>query len=346
MTSSSHPTPQAEDREALIPDGVETDQLVFVNGELREDLSSSDLPDGMLRQTTPDGEKNGSCGILIDVPDGYHLARPLHLVHHVLPGECPLQVYPRILVRAGAGSSLCIIESHGGPCDATYIATAQSRFFVGQGARVEHVRVQRDGNQAERQSTLSAEVEENGDFRSHTLTLSGSSVKNDASLSLLGPKAHGEINGLYILSGNSRTENLTHIAHRVPDCSSQQVFKGVLDERSQGLFQGRIYVAQDAQRTLAEQHSDAMLLANTARSQAVPELEIYADDVKCAHGATVGTLNEESLFYLRSRGLSKDLARRILIHAFAASLFSRIRTTQMIEPLDRLLTRSLAGEGR
>jgi Fe-S cluster assembly protein SufD len=329
--------------ETLIPAGVQADQIVFVNGRLREDLSASTIPEGLLSCTTLDGEAEGQNAVLIELPENCQLERPVHLVHYILADDCPLQVYPRLLVRAAAGSRMTLIESHGGRAGSNYIASSQSRFYVAEDAVVEHIRVQHDCASAKRSTLLEAEVLAGGGFRSHTLTLGGQLVSNDAKLSLLGEGGHGEINGLYILNEKSKTRNLTHISHAVPNCTSQQVFKGVLDGEAQGHFQGRIFVAKDAQNTDAEQHSDAMLLSERARSQALPELEIYADDVKCAHGATVGTLDEEALFYLRSRGLDKDLARRLLIHAFAVGFLSRVRTPQMVAPLDRLITRILSG---
>jgi Fe-S cluster assembly protein SufD len=367
--------PVAAQLDALIPTGVAGDTLVFVNGRLRPDLSAvGDLPAGVVlgslqalrRSATAAGEANGAmlaaldaaeaagdgvfgalnaalagegCGLYL--PAGLRLERPVQVIQLSI-GKAPLLVQPRLLVIAEEGSRATVFEAQGALDAGRSFCNSIAEFHLGAGAQVEHIRVQRDDADGRRVSGLDARIGAEADFRSHTLTTGGALVRNESRLRLEGAGARGEINGLYLLDGQSHVDNHTRVEHLVPDGSSRQVFKGVLDGRSRGVFTGRIYVAQDAQRTDAEQSANSLLLSDEARGWTRPQLEIYADDVKCTHGATVGSLSADSLFYLRARGLPASLARRLLIHAFASELLARVRTAPLIAPLDRLITRTLA----
>lgn len=369
------PSPVAAQLDALVPSGVDAHTLIFVNGLLRDDLSRvGDLPPGsglgslkgMARAAAEgvDGaramletldrlaaENDGpfhalssalageGCGLYL--PDGAVLERPVQVIHLLL-GDQALLVQPRMLVMAGRGSRATVFESHGGREGSRTFCNSVAEFHLDEDAAVEHVRVQRDGPSGRRVCGLTARLAAGAEFRSHTFTLGGELVRNETRVKLEGPGARGEVNGLYLLKGESHVDNHTLIEHLSPDCTSGQVFKGVLDERSRGVFTGRILVAQDAQRTDAEQSSDSLLLSDKARGWTRPQLEIHADDVKCSHGATVGSLDEDSLFYLRARGIPGDLAKRLLIHAFASGLLGRVRTAPLLAPLDRLITRTLA----
>jgi Fe-S cluster assembly protein SufD len=276
------------------------------------------------------------------VPDGAKLERPLLVISLVLPGTQALLSQPRLLVVTGRESQASVMEAHGGFGNTPYFCNAVSEFHIGAGATFEHLRVQRDSPIGRRVSGAFMRLQAGARFRSHTFTTGGRSVRNEYGLELAGPKAWGEVNGLTLLRGESQVDSHTHIHHLVPDCESHQTFRTILSERSRGVFTGRIQVAQDAQRTDAVQSCSALLLSDSARAVARPQLEILADDVKCTHGATVGSLDPNSLFYLRSRGIPKNLARRLLIHAFCSDLLGRVRTSEMVNPLDRLVTRTLA----
>jgi len=362
--------------ERLMPTGVEADTLVFVDGRPRPELwRIGELPDGVglgslrgMARAAAEGvagarEMLAALGSLADagsgafaalnsalagdgcglyLPAGVELARPVQVIQ-LQTGVEALLVQPRLLVVAGRGSAATVFEGHGGPGGAGALCNAVGEFRLAEEARIEHVRVQRDGDGARRVHGVEARLAAGAALRSHTFTVGGGRVRNESRLRLEGPGAEAEINGLTLLRGASHVDNHTLVEHVAPDCRSRQAFKSVLDGPSRAVFTGRILVAQDAQRTDAEQASSALLLGDEARSWARPQLEIHADDVKCTHGATVGSLDADSLFYLRARGIPADLARRLLIHAFASGLLARVRRGELLAPLDRLITRTLAG---
>lgn len=360
----------------LVPEGVDAYRIVFENGRMRNDLCRLEgLPEQVgigslagMRRVAAEGHAEAAAmlerldklagsgtralsalnaglagdGIGIWLPDEMELDKPLLVVCVVSGAEQALLIQPRLLVVAGRNSSLTLVDSHGGPDAADYFSNAICEFFLDEGARVEHVRVQRDSRQARCVTGLFARVGAGADFRSHGFTFGGSQVRNESRVELVGPGAHGEINGLVLLASGEHVDNHTWFEHAEPDCTSRQLFKSVLDGDSTSIFSGRIHVHRKGQRTDAVQSGDAMLLSDRARSVARPQLEIYADDVKCTHGSTVGNLDETAMFYMRSRGIPADLARRILMHAFAAGLLSRLIDQDLARPLDRLITRTLA----
>ena len=182
-------------------------------------------------------------------------------------------------------------------------------------------------------------------FSSHAVTLGGAIVRNDVQATLDGEGVECTLNGLYLANGRRLIDNHTTIHHAKPHCSSHELYKGILDDRAHAVFNGKIIVAIDAQKTDAKQTNKALLLSEDAQINTKPELEIFADDVKCTHGATVGQLDEDALFYLRARGLAEHQARSVLIHAFASDLLNRIAVEPIRTQLDALLLRQLPGAG-
>ncbi len=365
-----------EELKPLIPEGVEACRLVFVNGNFRADLSiCSGLPEGLVMgslkllaervasgdtqasrlfsemdQLADAGNRSWSAlngalagdGLGLLIPEGLRLERPIHVLHMVDAASAPLLVQPRLLVLAGADSHVTLVESHGGPDGTSYFANAVSEFQLAEGAFVEHVNIQRDSSHARRVTGLFARLASRAEFRSHSFTCGGQQIRNEVRVELAGENSLGEINGLSLISGSEHVDNHTWIEHRVADCKSRQMFKSLLGGESTSIFTGRIHVDQQAQRTDAVQAGDALLLSDRARSVARPQLEIYADDVRCTHGSTVGSLDETGMFYMRSRGIPQNLARRILMHAFASDLLGRLACHELAAPLDRLITRTLA----
>ena len=370
------PLPDEHQLRALTPEGVTLDRLVVVNGRPVPSLCQiGPLPDGVgigslsaMRQAAREG--NSSAARLLEhldllsqsrqrafsainsalaedaaalwVPEGVQLPRPLLVLSLVLPQAGPLLSQPRLLAVLGQHSQATVLEAHGGFGDKAYLCNAVSEFHVQAHARLEHVRVQRDSVAGRRVSGAFFQVMAGAQARTHTYTLGGRTVRNEIRMELVEPGASGEINGLGLLKGETHLDNHTHVAHLAPDCQSHQGFRTILAERSQGIFTGRIQVAKDAQHTDAVQQCASMVLSPEARAVARPQLEILADDVKCTHGSTVGSMDANSLFYLRSRGIPGDLARRILIHAFCSAQLGRVRASEMVNPLDRLITRTLA----
>jgi Fe-S cluster assembly protein SufD len=185
------------------------------------------------------------------------------------------------------------------------------------------------------------EVNAKGLFSIDTTTLEGGLIRNDLSVSLAGPEAHAELNGMYLLDGSTHCDNHTYIGHDTPDCTSDELYKGIISGKGTGVFNGKVYVRQDAQRTRAYQSNANILQGDDAKVYTKPELEIYADDVKCSHGCTIGRLDEKGLFYLRSRGVSEAEARRMLSHAFMTDVLERITNEDWRKHLEGLINAKL-----
>ncbi|HQZ43834.1 MAG TPA: SufD family Fe-S cluster assembly protein, partial [Flavobacteriales bacterium] len=175
-----------------------------------------------------------------------------------------------------------------------------------------------------------------------TTALEGSLVRNEVHVALAGPNAHVELNGVYILNGTTHCDNHTYIGHDVPDCTSDELYKGLIAEKGTGVFNGKVYVKQDAQRTRAYQSNANILQGDDAKVYTKPELEIYADDVKCSHGCTIGRFDEQGLFYLRSRGVSEPEAKKMMAHAFIFDVLERISNKDWREHLAGVIDAKLA----
>jgi Fe-S cluster assembly protein SufD len=260
-----------------------------------------------------------STGCLLRVTAGVQCPQPIALVFlHDAAGE-PGSLQCRTRIEVQAGAALSLVECHlGHNPGATAVLTMD--LSLGEGARADLLRVQDVEGETLRVSHLFADLQTSAHLRTTTVCLQGDRVRNESRVSLQGPAADAVLGGLGLLEGDRHLDSHTWLDHAVPDCTSRQLFKHVLDDCSRAVFTGHILVRQDAQRTDAVQNSASLLLADEARANTRPQLEIYADDVKCTHGATVGHLEEEGLFYLRSRGIDSDTARRMLVRAFAQAV--------------------------
>jgi Fe-S cluster assembly protein SufD len=197
--------------------------------------------------------------------------------------------------------------------------------------------VQRESLSAFHISTTHVHLERTAVFAQQNFTFGGALVRNDVNARLDAEGIECTLNGLYMADGERVVDSHTAIDHAKPNCASHEIYKGMLDGRARGVFNGKIFVRQDAQKTDAKQTNQVLLLSDDATANTKPQLEIYADDVKCTHGATIGQLNPESIFYLRSRGIGPETARRMLIHAFAGEIIERVRCEPAREALDRLV---------
>lgn len=207
---------------------------------------------------------------------------------------------------------------------ATTLVNAVRESFVGEGANLTIHLLLNEANGPAHIGLDAVTIGSKGRFSIDTTTLNGSLVRNEVSVALAGLEAHVELNGVYVLNGTTHCDNHTYIGHDVPDCTSDELYKGIIAGKGTGVFNGKVYVKQDAQRTRAYQSNANILQGDDARVFTKPELEIYADDVKCSHGCTIGRLDEKGLFYLRSRGVSEAEARRMLSHAFMTDVLDRI----------------------
>jgi Fe-S cluster assembly protein SufD len=268
-------------------------------------------------------------GAFLELAPGAIVPEPIHLLF-LASGAAPARVcFPRNLIVAGANSQVTLVETYAGLSEAVSFTCGVTEILAAEGAVVDHYKLQKEAPAAFHLATLQFHQERASNLFSHSISIGGGLVRNDVNAVLDGEGAECTLNGLYVLRGTQFLDNHMRVDHAKPRCSSFELFKGVLDERSRAIFNGRIFVAKDAQKTDAKQSSRNLLLSKEALVNANPQLEIFADDVKCTHGSTVGQLDDEAIFYLRSRGIGEDAARSLLTYAFAADIVERLK----VEPL-------------
>ena len=271
-------------------------------------------------------------GAYVHISDGVVLDRPLQLLFVATGPESstPTMSNVRALIVAGDRSQARIVETYTGPRGgAKYFTNAVTEIFVGEGAVVDHYKVQQESVEAFHVASMHVHAGRNANFSSHSFSLGGQIVRNDVAAVLDGEGAECTLNGLYLADGDRLVDNHTAIDHAKPHCPSHEIYKGILGGKARAVFNGKIVVRQDAQKTDAKQTNRALLLSDNASINTKPQLEIFADDVKCTHGAAIGQLDEDAIFYLRARGLTYFEARDMLIHAFAGDILDRVK----IEPL-------------
>ncbi|HEY0379580.1 MAG TPA: Fe-S cluster assembly protein SufD [Pyrinomonadaceae bacterium] len=363
---------QALDAAALRPFVYEeagASRLVFVNGFYRADLSSTEaLPEGVvaLDLAAALGEEQYSetlrgqlargadfnenaftalntafieSGAFILVPEGAQVGAPLHLLF-LSDGRAISS--PRVLIVAGRGSTATVIESYAGAREGeAYFTNAVVEVSLAEGARLNHYKVQRESTEAFHVATTRAALSRASAFNLTTITLGSRLSRHDVQVTLDEEGAECWVDGLYLVGGSQHTDTHSVIDHRRPHCVSRQLYKGILDGHSRAVFNGKVFVREGAQQTDAQQTNRNLLLSNEAHVDTKPQLEIFADDVKCAHGATVGQLGEEELFYLTSRGLNAELARNLLTYGFAEEVIEKIKIESIRAELDEAVLNRL-----
>jgi Fe-S cluster assembly protein SufD len=263
-------------------------------------------------------------GAVLQLERGAVLEDMLHLVF--IAATAGAASFPRNLVVAGPGARATVVEHYIGQGGEANLTNTVTRLRLDQDANVTHLKLQNEDLQAFHLGSVDAVQARGSVFNSHSMSFGARLARHDISTDFTGEHCESLLNGLYYVNGKRHVDHHTFIRHSQPFCTSREYYRGVLDDTARGVFGGRIFVAPGADKTDAVQRSDSLLLSRLARADARPELEIYADDVKCAHGATVGQLDETSLFYLRSRGLDEAHARHVLTYAFAAAAISRIES--------------------
>lgn len=248
--------------------------------------------------------------------------------------------HTRNLIVAEPNSQCTIIERHIGSDNSVYLSNTVTEIHAADNAHVDHYKLLQESDEAFHIGGVFIEQAANSNVKSHNIALSGLVNRNDITTNLNGQGAHIEMNGLVLGKNRQHVDNHTEVNHAVPNCTSDEFYKTVLDDHSRSVFRGRIIVAQDAQNTNADQQNNNLLLSKDAEADCKPQLEIYADDVKCSHGVTVGQLDSKSLFYLRSRGIDAESARALLTFAFANEVIERIK----IESVREELTQTIAGQ--
>ncbi len=287
-------------------------------------------------------------GAFVHIAADTALAQPLEILFLATSGagggaaDGPAVSHPRSLFVVERGARAALIESYASLADGVQWTNAVTETVVGEAARVELYRVQREGRNAYHIATTQSRQERDSYLALHALTLGGSLARHDITTVLDGPGAELILNGLYLLGGSQHADHHTVIDHAQPHCASHEFFNGVLAERAHGVFNGRIIVRPGAQRTDSKQTNNNLLLSTEARADSQPQLEIYADDVKCTHGSTVGPLDQTALYYLRSRGLSPETARSLVTYGFAAEILGRMQRPDVRERLDGLVRAGLA----
>jgi Fe-S cluster assembly protein SufD len=280
-------------------------------------------------------------GAFVLIPKGVCVEAPLHLLFVADSARANTASFPRVLVIAEENSSATIIESYAGLQDEIYFTDAVVELVLKDGARVEHYRVQDESNKAFHVTTTRADLGRNSSFDTTNITLGGRLSRHDLSVIMDHEGAECWVDGLYLIGSGQHTDTHSVIDHRQPHCTSHQLYKGILDGQSRAVFNGKVFVRHGAQKTDAMQTNKNLLLSNEAHVDTKPQLEIFADDVKCAHGAAIGQLDEDELFYLASRGIHTDLARNLLTYGFAEEVIAKIKVESIKAQLDEAVLHRL-----
>lgn len=343
-------------------------QLVLVNGRYSPELSApKDLPPGLVLTSLAEAiHKHGELvephlarharhedlaltalntafvrdGAFIYLRKNTAVEKPIHILHISTAAGEPIMAFPRYLIVAERSSQATIVESYVGPEDQVYFTNAVVELVAGENTHIDHYKIVRESGKAFHIANLQVAQQQYSNVFSHYIALGGHLIRNESRTVFLGENGECTFNGLYLGRDQQHIDNHTVIDHAKPNCNSYELYKGLLDDKSRGVFNGKIFVRPDAQKTDAKQTNQCLLLSDDATIDTKPQLEIFADDVKCTHGATVGQLEEASLFYLRSRGVDREQARSLLIYAFANDIIQRIQVEPIRAQLqDVLLTR-------
>jgi Fe-S cluster assembly protein SufD len=282
-------------------------------------------------------------GACVEIPARTVVQGVVHLMFLSAPagGTRPAMAHPRVLIVAGDGSQASVVESYAGPGGGRYFTNTVTEVALGEHAVVDHYKLQFESEAAYHVGAVHLRAHRSATFASHSIALGGALVRNDIVAVLDGEGAECTLNGLYLADAQRLVDNHTTIDHAQPHCGSREVYKGVLADRARGVFNGKIIVRPDAQKTDARQTNRALLLSEDAQINTKPQLEIFANDVKCTHGAAVGQLDDEAVFYLRSRGLDAGEARRMLIRAFVGDVVNRIPSDRLRSHVEQRVERVL-----
>ncbi|MDX1547420.1 MAG: Fe-S cluster assembly protein SufD [Rhodothermales bacterium] len=345
--------------------GLDAYELVLADGRFREDLSAlgglpegvfvtgfaraaevhADLVDAHAGQYAKASEEVFTAlntafaqdGAFVYVPENVVLDRPIHVMHLVRGEDTATMIQPRLLIVAERGAQLRLVQTSEALGANPVFLNAVTEVYVGHSAHVDLYEIQDDHAHASAVNTLHAYQAGPSVFRTSTFTFSGEVIRNNVTVHPDAEGCEAHLYGLFLGDGAMHVDNHTLVDHAVPACFSNELYKGVLDDRATGVFNGKVFVRQDAQQTNAYQSNKSILLSETAQMYSKPELEIYADDVQCSHGATTGQLDREGLFYLRSRGLSEAQARALMLTAFAGDVLETVRLPALRDHLDALV---------
>ena len=349
-------------------------RLVFVNGRFASRLSTTDRArDGLVVRSVAESLKNDPAsleshlagpdgaeadvfgamntalmedGAFVRVPAGTSVPGPIEILHIATGGDRPGLVHPHHLVVLEAGAEATVIERYAALAEGLYFNNAVTTVDLGEGARLRHERLQEESPNGYHLSALRVRQAADSAYHLATASLGGIWARTGVTLAFEGEGATAELDGLYLAGDRQLSDVHLDVRHEVPGCASRETFRGILDGRGRAVFDGRVLVAKDAQKTDAQLANDNLVLSRNAEVDTKPQLEIYADDVRCSHGTTVGQLDENMLFYLRSRGIDRDTARQMLCLGFAAGSLEAFSSGTLRERAKALLARRLTAPSK
>ncbi len=341
-------------------------RLVFVNGRYAPDLSDkAKLPKGVVAGSLAaalDGRRElveaqlaryadyesdffsalntafMQDGGFVYVPRNTVLAKPIHLLFVTTAASEATVSHPRNLIVVEEVSQAAVVEEYVSLGGGDHFSNVVTELVVGESSVVEHYMIERESDNAYNIGTLRIEQGRDSNVASHTVLFGGALVRNNVHPVLAGEGGHCVINGLFMPTGRQHMDNFMRVEHASPHCDSRQFYNGILDQNAHGVFSGRIIVHKAAQKTDAKQTNRNLLLSESAQIDSKPQLEIYADDVKCTHGATIGQLDDEAVFYLRARGISEEAARALLLFGFATENLERMKLDKVRDYVEELVT--------
>ncbi len=352
-------------------DKMEHSLLVFVNGNFSPEFSKLiDIPKGVvigslaaaLKTNNPIAKKHlgkyaenenyffttlstafTKDGAFIYVPDGKIVEDPVHIIFFTKSGSEKILTQPRNLFVAGKNSQVSIIEHYISDEDGVYLTNAVTEIVADENAIVDHIKLQEESNKAFHIARMEVDQERCSNFSSHLISHGAEISRNDFNARFNNEGGECMLNGLFMISDEQLFDAHTMIDHAKPHCNSHEHYKGILQDKSRGVFNGKVMVRRDAQKTNAFQENNTILLSDNAVMNTKPQLEIFADDVKCSHGATIGKLNDEAKFYLKSRGIGEESATAILIHAFASDVITSIKIPALRDYLEEIISKRFNG---
>lgn len=349
----------------LIPE-LEADVLVFVNGQYQANLSRLSLNEGVLTVSTLRNLSGAELeafeahfgsvipvdtdvftamnsayaheGVFVHLKKGKVAPAPLHILHMSSASEQDLGMQHRNLFVVEDNAEAKIVETYHSLGEGSSFRNSVTEIVVGANAGLEYIKIQQESDSASQIDRVEVSQHKDSRFTIYTLTFSGDMVRNNLRIRLNGEHTESNLMGLYLLSGTQHVDNFTKVDHAQPNCYSNELYKGIVDEQATGVFSGQIHVFEDAQKTNAFQSNRNIVLTDTANIYTKPQLEIYADDVKCSHGATTGKLDESAMFYLMARGIPENKARKMLVNAFAMEVAENLS----LEPVQAYLEELVA----
>ncbi len=348
-------------------DKMEHSLLVFVNGVFTPGLSKLiDIPKGVVIGSLAEELKNNNPivkkhlgkyaedenyffttlstaftkdGAFIYVPDGKVVEDPIHIIFITKSGSEKILTQPRNLFVAGKNSQVTIIEHYVSDEDSIYFTNSVTEIVADENANVDHIKLQEESNKAFHIARMEVDQERSSNFSSHLISHGAEISRNDFNARFNDEGSECMLNGLFMIGDDQLFDAHTMIDHAKPHCNSHEHYKGILQDKSKGVFNGKVMVRRDAQKTNAFQQNNTILLSDDAVMNTKPQLEIFADDVKCSHGATIGKLNDEAKFYLKSRGIGEEAATAILIHAFASDVIKSIKIPALRNYLEEIISK-------